>query len=511
MLALLGILLLFSTCICERYTVPLNQNSSVFTSVASIFHDTSSRQFIIDLQKRRRCEKPVFHVRLSGSAVYLLNLAKHDSQVLAHSSYSFMDRRSSVYYFAYPELLDAGTYFLEVLVLFCAGFDPLNFVNTCLEDHWQGRNLVNAPYSFFSSAVPVGNSVGVAKTAVAVPRWKLSDKMKDDPTYTLDLLPTRYQSLYCGEGLVCEHHKHHSELWQYQLYDFVDAPDWRQAYDRLGKPIATVCFFGASHERELTAHARNLTGAAGVPLTFTFVEGRFPEDFQLTPLTQSHCDYGIIGYGQWPVSFQTNALCNADCFRTHMKNVIGRITKAAYPGPIKLFISSVNYNGMGTFMTSCPPFDHRSPPVIAMLNDVLKQLTTTHDVEYIDLNHIMGPMWDSALDYCHPRGKVFFAEAEWILHHIFTSTAAATATATAATAANNGTTSSGDSKGKAKSPTRLIRFRDSPAVYLVRDGVARAFPNGNTFLAMGFEWGRITVLNADERTLYTFGSDLPSL
>ena len=159
-----------------------------------------------------------------------------------------------------------------------------------------------------------------------------------------------------------------------------------------------------------------------------------------------------------------------------------------YNGTSKVFMRSVNYNGMSVAITHCPPYDHRSPPVIDMMNSVLHRLTMELKIPYIDTNDIMGPMWDSAQDYCHPKGKVFTAEVEYILHYIFSGR-------------NNLIISN-----------RLVRFTDSQVVYLINSaGIAQSFPNARTFMKMGFDFGNVEIVHAAERVKYTFNGDVPSL
>jgi hypothetical protein len=280
----------------------------------------------------------------------------------------------------------------------------------------------------------------------------------------------------------------------------VNKPDWREPYTKLNPVRTNVCFVGASHARELTAHA-NALNTSSARLYFTHIDARFPSEFNVNEITRYGCDYAVLGFGQWPVSWQAHVVCNAECYRAAMRNLIIQASKLAASGAVKLFIRSVNYNGFGTFVTSCPPFDHRSPPVIQMMNSILAQLTAELSVPYIDLNHIIGPMWDSALDYSHPKGKVFTAEVEWVLHSIFSTTYAALQSGAGSTSSTT----------VPKVPDRLIRFTDGSTVYLVRDGVARAFPNAQTFMKMGYDFGDVSVQLATTRGTYVFSSDLPSL
>lgn len=206
-----------------------------------------------------------------------------------------------------------------------------------------------------------------------------------------------------------------------QAIQLVDAPSWRAAYSALGEPHTIVCFVGASHARGLTEHAQQLIqyANASLRLYFVHIDSRYPSEFNEAEVARHDCNYAVIGYGQWPLSFLAPAPCNADCFRTAITTLAPRLVSLNNQDKVKAYLRSMNYNGMGTFMTSCPPFDHRSPPAVAMYNGILREVSQQQNVPYIDTNHIMGPMWDSALDFCHPKGKVFNAEVEWILHRLF--------------------------------------------------------------------------------------------
>eukprot|EP01032_Pedospumella_encystans_P002372 gene2372-2786_t len=113
--------------------LPLNPQTPFIREVLSIQHDTNSREIKIQLKPFRRCLKPTFRVRLSGTSLYILDLKKVESNVLV---------------FAYPELADAGHYFVEVIALLCTHFNPDAFVDTCLEDVSEGKNVVTLPYAF---------------------------------------------------------------------------------------------------------------------------------------------------------------------------------------------------------------------------------------------------------------------------------------------------------------------------------------------------------------------------
>ena len=130
----------------------------------------------------------------------------------------------------------------------------------------------------------------------------------------------------------------------------------------------------------------------------------------------------------------------------------------------------------------------------------MKTLTTEMNIDYIDMNHIMGPLWDSALDFCHPKGAVFTAEVEWILYSIFTHSVERQEKIELFPA-------------HARLPDHtLVRFTGSQSVYLIEnDGVLRAFPNGHTFMAMGYDFGDVKTEFEFKMRVYTMGTELPNL
>jgi hypothetical protein len=344
-------------------------------------------------------------VRLSGSAVYLLKLEKHDYEEIRPDHFSdALSPRRNTFHYSYPAIQDAGWYYLEVLIVFCASLDPSDFVGNCVEDYMNGANIVNAPYSVYLNA-SVGTEVR------HVPRWKLFDHNGLAP------LATRIQKR-CNESMpTCEYKKDPSELIPFQVYNWTDGPDWNRSYAALHLNHTRLCIVGASHARELSKHAKQII-TDNSSISVEYILSFYPHMFSMPKIEQRKCDNVVVTYGQWPVAFTNPVVCNATCYRDSMRAVLTEIVQHA--GPTKFYLMSTNYNALSSRIITCPPTDHRSPPVVDLLNRIAAELAAELRVHYIDLNHIMGPMWDSAYDYCHPVGKVFTAQAEWVLNYIFT-------------------------------------------------------------------------------------------
>lgn len=170
------------------------------------------------------------------------------------------------------------------------------------------------------------------------------------------------------------------------------------------------------------------------------------------------------------------------------------------------FFHSCNYNSLGAIITSCPPMDFRSPPAVDMVNGALHAAAKKQRVPYIDLSHIVGPLWDSAVDYCHYYGKVFNAEAEFLLYSMFNSVV---------TQPNEGMATPLLpvlllllTERKFLKDLQLFRFPPDSTVYVSKDGVLRPFPNGDVFAAMGFDFSRVRVLSGVDMGEYVVGREL---
>ena len=477
----------------------LNPKATIYNEIKAVTHDADQRTVVIDLHESRRCESPTFMIRLSGRSLYLLDLVQHDHSPLTIKAVKeYFYPRASSYVFSYPPLVDPGAYFLEVLVMFCTTFDPNDFRHICLEDIQEGRSVINLPYTFTVPTLELPTEKKLEPRA----RWVLSNNVVN-----ASLLPTRYQRSACGDGVYCD--AQWSDLQMHREFDWIDKPDWSNPLSTvLNKSDATgidtkatpaminVCFIGASHARELMIHGQELKSTRN-KVMFTWIESKYPSHFNLQAAIDQQCSYAVIGYGQWPASYYEKVPWPQHRYANEMRNMM--VNVKAHTGPVQLFLRSVNYNALGAIITHCPPVDHRSPPVIAMYNSVIKSLTTELGIGYIDLNHIMGPMWDSALDWCHPKGKVFVAEVEHILYTIFTSSIKQNKFPKLV---------AGPPPPKENS---LYRFNGDQTVFLYKDGLLRSFPNGRTFMAMGYDFDNVIVLVEGKRRSFDFGGELPSM
>jgi hypothetical protein len=146
----------------------------------------------------------------------------------------------------------------------------------------------------------------------------------------------------------------------------------------------------------------------------------FPTAFTTAVFRRNKCSVAVVTFGQWSLSKFAPTPFKLGLFSEQMQSVMSKI--AAYQaedGRTKIFFRSENYNGLSARMTKCPHEDYRTVPAFNAVNERVRQLCHAHDIPFIDLHHVIGPMWDAALDYSHPLHHVLRAEVDVILHAVF--------------------------------------------------------------------------------------------
>ena len=487
------IVLLPIICLSKLFNVGLNVNSSFETSIATIEHDVATRVVIIRLQGIRRCEMPSFLIRLSGNAVYVLELVKHEHESkIKHLSGDFFASRKSKYHFSYPPIIDAGTYSLEVLVTLCSGLLPSSRDRVCVEDCVGGRNIANAPYTVYLEATHQSQQESMISHKIKQPRWALRTRNESvkDSGGIISSLHTRYQLNQCGMGGTP------GDL--HQQYEWVDGPDWRNVATKLRGNETTVCLVGGVHAQELVAYAKSLsTTAAGV--SFVHIGANSPAEFSIESLVTNACEYAAIGFNQLSSRIGPADACSESCFTAEMRAVTSQLSTPSYTGATTVLLRSFDYRPMSTQILSCPPKDTMSPPVVDMANRVLRRLSQESRMGFIDLMPVTAPLWDASPDFLHTHAAVLGAELGWILHY-----------ALELVGAGEGPRVVGWSGKKDKDV--VIQFSDRPGCYyLVRGGVAREFPNTDTLQRMGYSLRSARTLSPAQRRGVQFGSALPEL
>jgi hypothetical protein len=414
---------------CTGTLVPANSNCSLAADIDTIEHDEEERTIKIHYHGTRKCTEPSLVLRLSGTALYILNY------------YGLVDDTQTYHY---PFLVDGGKYFLEAVVLFCSP-NRLDAVVPCAVDSHYDHNIVTAPYAFVA---PGANTfTGVRHH----PRWVLKAEMRNHPKLLATrhmLLATEAQHLGKQCSVIngyCSPPK--DDTAAYEEYKWTDGPttwvsDAKEVFTVLGTTgmagsansttaaasekdsipqVLNVCFVGDSHARMLYILAyMNYQARLNLEWLMTsYILSYFPPVFDPAVLTERRCSVAVMAFAIWPLTTYsaTTLPYTAQRHLSQMEAMLQRIKQ--HGGTTQVFMRSENINGLGAWVDQCPPADRRSPPAFDALNRATRQASEAHGIPFINLDHIIYPMWDGAPDYCHPSWAVIDAEVHHIMHKVF--------------------------------------------------------------------------------------------
>lgn len=188
-----------------------------------------------------------------------------------------------------------------------------------------------------------------------------------------------------------------------------------------GDQAFKVCLVGKSHSVHIAYSLQQLH----LGRWFFLIPKKFPEDITNDFFVQSHQKYGctsfVIGIGQWPASWVPDIPYSFLRYRDGMARIIRTVASAnseIHNTTFRYFFRSMHYLPIGDTVSSCPPTDWRSPPVIDAYNYLVQNLillpSNKNNTFFLDTEFISNPMWDIAYDWCHLPRQVADVEALYI-------------------------------------------------------------------------------------------------
>jgi hypothetical protein len=405
-----------------------NDMSILASEVEAITHIPSRREIVITY-RGKFCTKPYVIGRLSGLEVALV---ANWTKVVSSEDGGGVHRLVGKY-----KVLSGGIYYLEVIGLLCNRLVwDAEYRNVCLENPSYMRLTDDSAYIYVDVGTVVDNeSSGNNGAANDIGHWKW--RTSNDQFNTFTPLHTRYQPEGCraNENQLEDRCFFPASLDRFLPYQFSFSQPNFTAHIRdkavsLSKlsPSTIYCFVGLSHAREM-ATAVNLWLQQWNITTFVkaiSLDAQFPrvvnEQFIQNAIINRKCDKTVIAAGQWSVGKKPPGSKYAKLpptlfpeYRQEVMDMISTLQKSDIDAK-NIFLRSIHYNSLGDVKLSCPPQDWRHPAVIDELNSIIANLTRSAGIQYIDTSHIIGPMWDSAWDFCHYRNDgVSSAEALYVL------------------------------------------------------------------------------------------------
>jgi hypothetical protein len=358
----------------------MNPESTIASDVLGGWHNPKEGSIIIEFNRTGRCPRPVLRGRLSGPALGMVE-------------WKYLSGNSTTVQGKY-QVPFSGTYYLEIIVMLCHGWNrTTDFKDICLED-------------------PAHHRVTELNTTIQVSRaQKGAHEMywvSNATSTAIQPLYTRFQPQGCRNESQThlERCRNGSDLSRFTPYALQwDTDELKQ---KLINETSKICLVGASHST-LMQEYMNMFVPNGVGLG----RAQFPRNVTLEvveDLVRLRCQKIVIGLGQWSAGWPEYEPTLFPAFETQMSTLLENIQGIG----AEIFLRSIHYNPIGDRIGECPPTDWRSPPVIDGYNRILKRVSKKFGVQFIDTNAIIGPVWDSAPDWCHYRNVAGVNDALYI-------------------------------------------------------------------------------------------------
>ncbi|CAJ1943661.1 unnamed protein product [Cylindrotheca closterium] len=419
----------------EKVQIPSNSNSTVASDVFVIWHDPENQSICVSLAENSRCPHPAFLGRLSGPSLALLEWKEEST---GESSSEFVHCGSYN-----KQWLEPGTYFLDIIILFCNDFGinavtrkqnesawlSYDFQKDCLEDPTYNRITGEEAYVTIEEAIqstphlrPTGRWVSTNMASASIPK----------PLYT------RYQPRHCRRNPQIERCAVPMNGTALESYSFEwENKEAREAWgERLKIAARTVpkmpkiCLVGYSHSRFLGKSFN----AIGLGKYVHHIQARYPSDISPWMFDHYHtnhsCTRFIVGVAQWPGSLMQGSPYLFDRFYTEMKRIVNVAvsTFADKEEDVKVYMRSIHHIPIGDVTGACPITDWRSPVVMdgythviqKAVEEVKKKTAIGRNlVEFLDTRFIVSPMWDNAFDWIHLAPQVSDVEALYMAAIIY--------------------------------------------------------------------------------------------
>ncbi|KAL7504959.1 hypothetical protein ACHAXN_005436 [Cyclotella atomus] len=413
------------------HTSRYDDMSILASEVESISHVPSRRQIIITY-RGKFCIKPYVIGRLSGLDVSLVanwtEFSGNNDNTNPSEDGDGVHQLLGEY-----NVHSKGIYYLEIIGLLCNSLTwDGEYRNVCLENPSYMRLTDDSAYIYVDTV-----DGSLADAAKDDGYWKWSNSNSHLNTYTP--LHTRYQPEGCRETKTELEDRcfFPTSLDRFLPYQFSLHPNVttliRDKAVSLSKmsPSTTFCFVGLSHAREMAAAVNLWLQRWNVTSSIKAInlDAQFPrvvnEQFIQNAIIGRKCDKTVIAAGQWSVGRKPPGSKYAKLpptlfpeYRDEGMNMISTLQKSGI-AKNNIFLRSIHYNSLGDVKLSCPPQDWRHPAVIDQLNSIILNLTRSTGMPFIDTSHIIGPMWDSAVDFCHYKNdSVSSAEALYVLEKL---------------------------------------------------------------------------------------------
>mmetsp|Transcript_17409 Transcript_17409/g.42659 ORF Transcript_17409/g.42659 Transcript_17409/m.42659 type:complete len:472 (+) Transcript_17409:394-1809(+) len=405
-------------------TIPRNENSTISTDINRVWHDPQSRSVCVHLKEDARCPHPALLGRLSGPALAILDWKEMEAKDTTAGTVLCGDYSK--------KWLDAGEYFVEIIVLYCEEFGVGAMERMSNETAWLGAE------SATRCVEDIRNNRITSKSENTI---EISSPMEGSGNYRIGrwvrrkgvpLRPlfTRFQPKECinppnrqAQKLchtVTNRDRPRGGFWrEYKSMDIYGLPEYefqwglnltesglitrlQQRLKDTSTYLPKICAVGDSHSRYMTRwslSALNLTGM------FQNVGSNWPDPNNIeSKLEGMHCERLFVQVGQWPASFQTRGHpFSFGKYHDQVKQHVQNILKTLENNPNGMvYLPTLDQGPLMGRIDNCS--DWRTPTMMdgySFVNQMIEKELNTTRVKYVDINFIIYPLWDGHVDWQH--------------------------------------------------------------------------------------------------------------
>ncbi|CAJ1937850.1 unnamed protein product [Cylindrotheca closterium] len=417
--------------------LPIETYSTLANDISRIWHEPIENRVCVEMMENATCPHPALWGRLSGPALAILDWTTEKNQ----------NSTANVLCGSYNDSwLDAGDYYVEIVVLYCDDFGVKTMnkkknITDWFHEDLRPKCVENAQYNRITSIhqsyiTVVASTTGAGNSRIG--RWVKRPGSRSQPLFT------RYQPVGCVEASGTgykpqnplpkwcnmfvnrdEIHATTERVGGLPQYDFqwgMNTTDSelttriQHVFRNESSRLPFFCAIGDSHSRFVVMRSVKQLEVRGL---MTFIRHQWPNASAIGPkMLQKNCGVVIIQIGQWPASISSGGYPFSFArYYNEMKLHVQAVLDAVKDIPhAKVYLPSVDLGPLMGAINLCR--DWRTPTVLGAYSFVLQLIASELNnpkLEYIDTRFIIETHWDGGPDWLHLQEEVRLRKTMYIL------------------------------------------------------------------------------------------------
>ncbi|CAJ1951932.1 unnamed protein product [Cylindrotheca closterium] len=403
--------------------IPRNEKSTIATDITRIWHNSQSGSVCVHLKEDARCPHPALVGRLSGPALAILDWKEMQTTTDTPPGTVLCGDYSNKW-------LDAGEYFLEIIVLLCEDYGVgafgrisdaawFNTTVSCVEDAMHNRitSDTGSTITISSPTTPSGNyRLGRWIRKEGIPLRPLFTRSQPRVCFGPDKVP-EYKQLcnsfanrdvyVASKGREIRGLPEYEFQWGMNISESGLIERFRERLNDNSTHFPKICGIGDSHSRYMTGRSLRALNLEGMML---YVGTTWPDPDKIQKrLKGKKCEKLFVQVGQWPAShYSPGGPFSFGKYHEKLKLHVQNVLKTIENNPIgTVYLPTLDQCPLMGRITACT--DWRSPATMdgySLCNQMIEQELNTSRVKYVDTNFIIYTHWDGHGDWQHLQETV---------------------------------------------------------------------------------------------------------